>query len=519
VTRGRLRKAAAGAGAPWRRWSLRTRMVVAIAVLAAIGIVVADLAGLALLRSYLTGRIDQQLVASSAAFDRPTGPREPDMPGPKSKFLPNLGPDLRVYLFGPSGTLQRTSGDVTDDATPDLGTFAILTGHAGGDPYTVSDTKGGDSWRVIVAERPGGAGLAVVAVSLRQVNATAARLTAIDAAVTAFVLLLLGLAAATVVRLGLAPLTRMERVAQEIAGGDLSKRVEDVDPHTEAGRLGMALNGMLVQIEAALQARTASEDRLRRFLADASHELRTPLTSIQGFAELYRRGGARPGPELDEAMSRIEGEAARMAMLVGDLLLLARLDQERPLDRAPVDLLAIAADAVRDAHARVPGRFVELVPGPEASTVDGDEARLRQVATNLIANALQYAPVPATITVSVSGAVPATGPAGAVAVAGTGPPVGTPAAVLEVADTGPGMTPEQAHHAFERLYRADPSRTRSSAGAGLGLSIVAAIVAAHDGRVELRTGPGTGASFRVILPAHPAPTPEPSPQWTMAGGR
>ncbi len=483
-------------------------MVVAIAVLAAVGIVVADLAGLALLRSYLIGRIDQQLVASSTVFNRPTGPREQDLPGPRSKFAPNLSPDLRVYLYGADGTLLRTNGDATDDATPDLGTFATLTGHAGGSPYTVGGTNGGDSWRVIVAERPNGSGLAAIAVSLRDVNATAARLTAIDAAVTAFVLLILGLAAATVVRLGLAPLTRMEKVAQEIADGDLSKRVADADPHTEAGRLGIALNGMLGQIESALHARTASEDRLRRFLADASHELRTPLTSIQGFAELYRRGGARPGPELDEAMSRIEGEAARMAMLVGDLLLLARLDQERPLDRAPVDLLAIAADAVRDAHARLPDRFVELVPGPEASTVDGDEARLRQVATNLIANALQYAPAPATITVTVSGAVPATGPAGAVAVAGTGPPVGAPAAVLEVADTGPGMTAEQAVHAFERLYRADPSRTRGGAGAGLGLSIVAAIVAAHEGRVELRTGPGIGASFRVVLPARPAPAPD-----------
>jgi two-component system OmpR family sensor kinase len=477
-------------------------MVVAIATLAAVGIVVADLAGLWLLRSYLTGRVDQQLVASAQAFDRPPGNREPDLPPPRPKFAQNLSPDLRIYLYAPDGTLVRTSGDTSSDSSPDLGSFGTLSARADGNPYTVAGHSG-DSWRVIVAPRPGDTGLAVIAVSLRQVDATAARLTGIDVAVTVLVLLLLGLAAASVVRLGLAPLTHMEETADQIAEGDLSRRVEDVDPHTEAGRLGIALNAMLGQIEAALADRTASEQRLRRFLADASHELRTPLTSIQGFAELYRRGGAQPGAELDEAMGRIESEAARMAMLVADLLLLARLDQERPLDLEPVDLLALAADAVRDAHARVPERFILLAPAgePTPSTVDGDEARLRQVVTNLIANALQHAPAPATITVSVRNA-PAEPTGDAVAVAGTGPAPGSPAAVLEVTDTGPGLPAEYAVHVFERLFRADASRQRAVAGgAGLGLSIVAAIVAAHGGRVELRTEPGCGAAFRVVLPA------------------
>src|SRR5207248_10502581 len=232
-----------------------------------------------------------------------------------------------------------------------------------------------------------------------------------------------------------------------IAGGSLSRRVEDVVPHTEAGRLGLAFNAMLARIEAALADRTASEQRLRQFLADASHELRTPLTSIQGFAELYRRGGAAPGPAMDEAMARIEAEADRMALLVADLMLLARLDQERPLDRHPVDLLSIAADAVRDAHVRVPGRLLTLdydEPDPAAGpvTVAGDEARLRQVVTNLVANALQHTPPDSRITVRV-GRCPAGDGDPPTAAVGTGPAAGTPTGVLEVADTGPGLPADQ----------------------------------------------------------------------------
>ncbi|OLB64750.1 MAG: hypothetical protein AUI10_09825 [Actinobacteria bacterium 13_2_20CM_2_72_6] len=375
----------------------------------------------------------------------------------------------------------------------------------GGSPFTVDDREGGDAWRAVATRRADGA-LVVIAVSLHQLDATERSLLGIDMAVLALMLLLLGLVAAAVVRLGLNPLTSMQQTAEQIAGGDLSRRVEDADPHTEAGRLGIAFNAMLARIEVALADRTASEQRLRQFLADASHELRTPLTSIQGFAELYRRGGAPPGPAMDEAMARIEAEADRMALLVADLMLLARLDQERPLERHPVDLLALAADAVRDAHARVPGRSITLdcddgtfdeEEGP--ATVSGDEARLRQVATNLLANALQHTPRDAAITVRVGRcAGPAADPT---AVVGTGPAPGTPLAVLEVTDTGPGLAPDQATRVFERLYRADASRQRASGGAGLGLAIVAAIVVAHGGRVELRTRPGAGAAFRVLLPA------------------
>ncbi len=483
-------------------------MVASIAALAAVALVVANLAGLLLLHNYLLGRIDQQLTASVRAYQHGAGASEPEMPAPRPRFVQDLGPDVRIYLYSPAGTLVRSNADGNAGTAPELGSFAHINGHSGGAPYTASDSKGGDDWRVVAAQRTDG-GTAVIAVSLRQVNATAARLGAIDAGVTLLVLLLLAAAGASVVRLGLAPLNHMQDTAEKIAGGDLSRRVESTDPHTEAGRLGIALNAMLGQIESALAARTASEQRLRQFLADASHELRTPLTSIQGFAELYRRGGAQPGPALDEAMGRIEAEAARMAVLVSDLMLLARMDEERPLDRHPVDLLEVAADAVRDAHAREPQRPLRLDPPARPPVVDGDEARLRQVATNLVANALQHTPAGTPVTIRVGIGCPSGG-AEPVASVGEPPPSGTAVAVLEVADAGPGLDGGQAARVFERLYRADPSRVRSAGGAGLGLAIVAAIVTAHRGRVELRTAPGEGAAFRVILPVSAAPETEPA---------
>ncbi|WP_203921773.1 sensor histidine kinase [Rugosimonospora africana] len=516
-------------------------MVVAIATLAAIGIVVTDVAGMLLLRGQLIHRIDAQLQGEQRLLSRNGLNRNAVPPARRGPF----GPDARFLGYHADGTpVAKPSAD-----DPDLGGFTALKAHAGTDPYTVN------SWRVMVTYLPDtafGPGYLVSAVSLADVQSTEDELLLIDVPVSALVLVLIGFAAATVVRIGLRPLTRMEQTAAEIAAGNLHhvalepdrpggarlSRVDDADPHTESGRLGTALNGMLGQIESALAARTASEQRLRQFLADASHELRTPLTSIQGFAELYRRGGAPPGPALDEAMGRIESEVSRMRLLVGDLLLLARVDEERPLEQHPVDLLEVAADAVRDAHVRVPTRFVGLgalddsYDTFEPVTVLGDEPRLRQVVTNLVANALAHTPDDARVEVRVgrplsqldasdwSGSArltprhdPDQSSDPPVAAVGAALPPGEPVAALEVVDTGPGMSPEDARRAFERLYRADPSRVRhqpgAHGGAGLGLSIVAAIVQAHGGRVELWTAPGEGARFRVLLPAQPDPDDEP----------
>jgi two-component system OmpR family sensor kinase len=489
---------------PWREWSVLARMVLSVAALAAVALVIADLAGMALMRSYLLYRIDTQLFAQARGFARIGSLSEFQVDRPRGGNA--FGPDFRILLYSATGQVVQRTG--TADAEPDLGTLADLERHAQlHRPYTVEGPTA--SWRVLVTELPEGRGYGAGAVSLREVQATSDQLLLVSSAVSAVVLLLIALAAAMVVRIGLRPLTRMEATAAAIAGGDLSRRVADADPHTESGRLAMALNTMLSRIEEAAGEQAASARRMRQFLADAAHELRTPLTSIQGFAELYRRGGAPPGPPLDEAMACIEAEVSRMRLLVNDLLLLARVDEERPLERRPVDLLAVAADAVRDAHVRVPSRFVRLSAiGDdhdqfEPVTVLGDEARLRQVVSNLVANALQHTPDQATVVVRVGRpeaepvAVPPT-----TAVGADLPPDAVLAAI-EVADSGPGMATADAHRAFERLYRADGSRSRRQGGAGLGLSIVASIVQAHGGRVELWTGPGAGARFRVLLPAQP----------------
>jgi two-component system OmpR family sensor kinase len=278
------------------------------------------------------------------------------------------------------------------------------------------------------------------------------------------------------VRVGLAPLGKIEDTAAAIAAGDLSRRIENTDERTEVGRLGRALNAMLHQIESAFRERQRSEERLRRFVGDASHELRTPLSSVQAYAELFERG-ARDRPEdLARAMAGIEREAKRMGVLVDDLLLLARLDQGRPLDRKPVDLAEVASDAVDAARAVDPERPLEL--DVEPVVVDGDPERLRQVIDNLLANVRSHTPpgTPARVRVGLDNG----------------------SALVEVADEGPGLTEEQATHAFERFYRGNPSRSRDGGSSGLGLSIVAAIAQAHGGAVDVSSGPG--ATFRVVLP-------------------
>ncbi|KHD73322.1 histidine kinase [Actinoplanes utahensis] len=454
-----------------------------VAVLSGVALVVANVAGVLLITKYLENRIDDQLIGIS----RPLSESSPSGFGPRPGRFRGLGPDQIMYVYHADGTLDTARSTPVDDTRP----AADLPASAAGRPYTVSSAAGSD-WRVLTVDIGDTGERALVGYSLVEVEQTTEQLVLIDAGVLLLVLTALGFGAAFVVRIGLRPLTAMEAVAADISGGNLSGRVPDTDPHTEPGRLGLALNAMLTRIEGEVEARTASEQKLRQFVADASHELRTPLTSIRGWAELYRRGGAPPGPQLDETMARIEAESARMAVLVEDLLRLARMDQQRTLDLRRVDLLEIAADTIRDAHARMPGRQV-LLAGLgdddffEPATVLGDDHGLRQVATNLVANALHHTPPGTTVTVRVG--------------LSTGDD-GHPVAVLEVCDDGPGVPAEHAERIFERLYRADSSRSRTKGGgSGLGLAIVAAIVRGHGGDVVLRETPGGGATFRVELPA------------------
>ena len=286
-----------------------------------------------------------------------------------------------------------------------------------------------------------------------------------------------------IVQFGLRPLQKMGAVAGVIAAGDYSRRVEPATSRTEIGRLGLALNAMLAQIEAAFAQRTASERRLRRFIADASHELRTPLTSIRGYSEMLRRGASDSPSDAELARRRIEEESVRMSTLVDDMLLIARLDQGRPLESQPVDLQVIARDAAADARAVAPQREIS-VDAPDNVLVAGDDTRLRQVVGNLVRNALVHTPATTPVEIAVT--------------------TQNGTAQLSVADHGPGLPAGDLERIFEPFYRADASRSRDSGGAGLGLSIVSAVVAAHGGHVEVRETHGGGATFDVKLPLVPA---------------
>ncbi len=479
------------------RTPLRVTLVAAMLSLVALALVATGLTVTAMLRGYLVGQVDEDLARGPGPLTGP-GPRAPGNAGDAAQVSP-FAASRAEYL---RATLPNGRIAVEDSSDPD-GPQPLLPASSAdrsGETFTVPSDGGGPDWRVRVSPERlrGGRQLTVVhAISLSDVEDTVNRLELVETGVGLIVLVLLGGAGYVVVRTSLRPLEEVEHTAAAIAAGDLSRRVPERDPRTEVGRLSVALNGMLAQIESAFRSREASEaaarasaERMRRFVADASHELRTPLTSIRGFAELYRQGAVTGPDEVTRVMKRVEDEAARMGLLVDDLLLLARLDQARPLERRPVDLLAIATDAVHDAKAVAPDRAVDLVVSGDAGApvVTGDEARLRQVVGNLVSNALTHTPAGTPVTVAVG-----TAATGVIADGG-------PTAYLSVRDHGPGLAPDVAERVFERFYRADVSRSRAAGGSGLGLSIVAALVAAHGGRVRVETEPGQGATFRVDLP-------------------
>ena len=474
-----------------RPLTLRGRLIAALLVFSAVGLAIFAGASELLLRHSLLSRADEQLhhfpLHRIAAAERPNPQRLPS--------------DYRLAVLARDGTiayeLGQQPGQLGGPALPGLDLAAVR--QRGGRPFTVSDRAGGSAWRVEAVELPDN-GIVAVALSLGSVEVILRQLLIIEAIVGGIVLFLVGGVATIVVRLGLRPLTRIERTAEAIAGGELDRRVPDSDPRTETGRLGAALNVMLGRLADALHERERSEDRLRQFVADASHELRTPLTSIRGFAELYRRGGARTPAEIDLLTGRIESEATRMGVLVEDLLLLARLDQQRALDITDVDLLVLAADAVHDAKAREPDRRVTLIPGTDSVHVLGDEHKLRQVVTNLVTNALIHTPAGTAVQLTVRQHVPSTRDDPPVAQAGMQELPPAPLGVLEVHDEGPGIPLDQASHVFDRFHSFDPRRSHNRGGSGLGLAITAAILEAHNGRIELHTAARHGTTFTALLP-------------------
>ena len=526
------------------RTSLRTKLITGLLALVIVAIAAISISGVWVLRSYLTEQDDSQLrLAQHSVYQAMIDGGQIVQPGETLAVHPLLNVYAGVQQPGvalkPPNSQSGIpySGHGEAQSVPKVPTSQLWAAVNSGKLVTVPAQSGSDTWRVIVepisyvlptstGQIEQVNGTLVVGADLGNINATIGGLAVTILIIGLIVVCILALAIVVVVRASLRPLVDIEATAGEIAAGHLNRRVPERDPRTEIGSLGRSLNTMLSQIETAFHAQEASEaaahhseERMRRFIADASHELRTPVTAIRGFAEYYRqRGGlvrhwdqkeqadaadsvtaAAPAEagltprDLDRIMVRVEKEAARMGLLVEDLLLLARLDKQRPLVRQPVDVLSLAADAVGDARLLAPARTIDLSVQPGAAfLVIGDEARLRQVIGNLMSNALTHTPDGTPIEVSIS--------------SGTlDPQAGdhTPAVLLDVTDQGPGMTQEQARRVFERFYRADQARTRATGGSGLGLAIVRALVVAQGGVASVRTAEGQGATFRIALPLAP----------------
>jgi two-component system OmpR family sensor kinase len=473
--------------------TLRLKLLIAMVLLVVAGLAVTGAVTYSTSRNSQYGQIDQNL----AGLQNPAGhilqqfefnghgPPGVSLPeGTFAAFLDSSGKQVASFIVRGYGGSTPPAPRLPSDLAARSGDFAprmFSTSAVGGSSlrYRVLAQDAGSVDPDMVPPH-GGPYELVVATPLTDADRNLHQLLITEILVALGVALALGLISWWLVRRELRPLEEISTTAGAIAAGDLTQRVPEGDPRTEVGHLGVSLNAMLAQIEQAFAERKASEDRLRRFLADASHELRTPLTSIRGYAELFRRGASENEEDLEKSMRRIEDESARMGVMVEDLLLLARLDARRPLDREPVDLTALAADAVADARVADPGRVISMqASGP--LVIEADQARLRQVAANLLSNAVRHTPSGTPIEVRVSTA--------------------DGWAAVDVVDHGRGLSPDESRRAFEPFYRADPSRDRTTGGAGLGLSIVQAITEAHGGRVEVEPTPGGGATFRVHVPA------------------
>ncbi len=478
----------------WGRLPLRTQLSLLFSVVLVVGLVLTGATALAMLRQSLVTQLDDQLDRASRDLvaitgSLPQGAAEADLPS-----------DYQAVFTTPDGDVaQRWASRTGTSAVADIPSMSVdEVVDREGRAFTVGSVGEGPRWRVlarplVAAGTQRVVGSVAVALPTTAAEATIARMRGVLVAIGVGVVGLGALAGSYGVRRALRPLRQIEDTAAAIAAGDLARRVPDAPTSTEVGRLAAALNGMLAQIEAAFGARTASEQRMRRFVSDASHELRTPLATIRGYGELYRMG-AVPPDEVPATVRRMEEAATRLGRLVQDLLDLARLDEGRTVRREPVDLAVVVHDAAADLRALDPARTVRvepLVPGGSTggTLVEGDEDRLRQVLANLVGNAVQHTP-------------PATPVELALGRAGGD-------VVVEVRDHGPGIDPGHAARVFERFYRVDAARGRESGGAGLGMAIVAAIVTAHGGSVGIDRSPGGGTTVRVRLPAAAPTSPSP----------
>ena len=482
---------------PLATWSLRRRLTFGILLLTAAGYVISGVIAQQALKGYLLHQVDSQLVALSggtlprvAAFGIADSDDWQENREKRKKNGPlRITTPLQRIPTSTSITLLDSKGLVLAELGGDLNSSPIANYLDGlsmsdvaslnGEAFTVKGTY--DDFRAIAVVLPNAAGSVVAAQSLGDLNRTVDRLGLVFLLIGLLLLTLITVATRLVVRIGMRPLKDVEVTAGEIAGGNLSVRMPDANPDTEVGRLVTALNAMLSRIESSFAARLESENRLRRFVADASHELRTPITAIRGFSELYRQGAIQGEEPTKNLVARIEGESVRMSSLVEDLLLLARLDQAREMEMEPLDLVKIAENAVMSARVSAPLHIIDFEEPEHEIFILGDAPRVHQVIANLLANAGVHTPAGSKINLAIT--------------------QDNSGVYLSVTDNGPGLTPEAQSKIFQRFYRADPSRARvDGEGSGLGLSIVDAVMRAHGGSVSVHSELGQGATFTLFFP-------------------
>jgi len=475
--------------------SLRNRLLVGVLLLSALGFMVSDFIAQNAIQKFLLQQVDQQLVsvADGALMRVDRAGIQSDNEGIDSHGnspatakaaetpLRSVPSSVSITLLDPFGNyVGGVGGDLNSQRITDfvIGTLPASAAKYGNRPFTL-EVPGAD-FRVLARVLPSALGSVFVAQSLSGVDETSNRLRIIFVFIGLIALFLIAFASRMVIKIGLRPLVAVEETAEKIAAGDLSARLPDAKPDTEVGRLVSSLNAMLARIEESFAARTASENKLRRFVADASHELRTPLTAIRGFAELHRQGAVTGEAATSELVGRIENESVRMGALVEDLLMLARLDQSRDIVNSPVNLTELVTEAVESARAAGPEHPITL-DLPDEAFVLGDARKIHQVVANLLANARIHTPAGTPISISINSNEDGT--------------------TISIADSGPGLSEEDQARIFERFYRADPSRNRSNeVGSGLGLSIVDAVMQAHGGKVGVTSKLGEGATFTVFFP-------------------
>jgi two-component system OmpR family sensor kinase len=474
--------------------SLRNRLLVGVLVLSAFGFAISDFVAQNAMQKFLVNQVDNQLVSVAdgalTRVDRAGIQDDHDgdtsgsvVNGSKVKASPlrSVPSSVSITLLDPFGNyVGGVGGDLNAQKITEylVGTLPASAAKYGNKPFTLQVP--GSDFRVLARVLPSALGSIFVAQSMTGVDQTAKRLRFIFIFIGLIALLFIAIASRIVIKVGLRPLAAVEQTAEKIAGGDLSARLPDAKPDTEVGRLVTSLNMMLSRIEESFAARTESENKLRRFVADASHELRTPLTAIRGFAELHRQGAVKGEAATSELVGRIENESVRMGALVEDLLTLARLDQAREISNVPVDLAHLVSEAVESARAAGPDHPI-TIDLPDEAFVLGDAHKIHQVVSNLLANARIHTPAGTPIAVSIE--------------------TNDEGTTISIADSGPGLSEADQARIFERFYRADPSRNRAKEeGSGLGLSIVDAVMQAHGGRVGVTSVLGEGATFTVFFP-------------------